>query len=235
LKFNKIYLILSVTVLAAGVIGVETVSPWKENFNNINYKCNPALPVNWNLNITKFGVNTTSFYVEHNTELKKNVLVIDAKRASGGIVCNLSSKVDLSKTPILRWRWRVKALPAGADGRFPEKDDQPVAIYVGYSDWGKKKSVSYRWECETPRAESGNIRYGAGLVTIKWFCFRNQNDGVNKWYEEERNIAEDLRKTYGFVPKEFVITVCGNSQYTNSHTTAEIAYIEFAAEMKNVK
>jgi hypothetical protein len=235
MKSNKIYLFVAAVILSGCAFALEKMAGWQEKFDNINQQSSIALPLNWKIDATKIGVDATKFYVRQNSELNKNVLVIDAKTATGGLVCNPSTQVDLNKTPILRWRWRVKNLPVGGDGRFPEKDDQPVAIYVGYSDWLKKKSIAYRWECETPTAESGTAQYGAGMVAVKWYCFRNQKDGVDKWYEEERNIAEDFKKTYGTIPKDFVLTVCGNSQYTKSHTTAEIDYIEFSAQKKHSK
>lgn len=44
---------------------------------------------------------------------------------------------------------------------------------------------------------------------------------------EERNIAEDFKKAFGFIPKEFVLSVGANSQNTKSESLAFIDYIEF--------
>ncbi len=184
------------------------------------------------MDIIKPGVTPTLFYVVKDDTLKSNKLVVEANKASGGLVCNPSKIVDLNKTPVLRWRWRVKNLPAGADGRHPDKDDQAVAIYIGFKDWICKKSISYRYETETPAGETGRANYATGLLNVKWYCLRNKNDVTEKWYTEERNVAEDLKKTYGVVPKEFILSVCANSQYTKSHTIAELDYLEFIPEEK---
>jgi len=44
---------------------------------------------------------------------------------------------------------------------------------------------------------------------------------------EERNIAADFKKAYGEVPTEFVVSVAGNSQYTQTRGLGEVDYIEF--------
>jgi hypothetical protein len=40
-------------------------------------------------------------------------------------------KIDLTKTPILTWKWRAHELPKDGDGRKSEKDDQACGIYIG--------------------------------------------------------------------------------------------------------
>lgn len=210
----------------------ETFAPWREDFSRIEKKNDVSAPLNWKNEIIKAGVSPTTFYVVSDKDTNSNKLIIEANKASGGLICNPSNKVDLNKTPILRWKWRVKNLPPGGDGRRPDKDDQALAIYIGFNDWVRKKSVSYRYEAETPSGETGVVNYASGLVNVKWYCLRNKNDGTDKWYTEERNVAEDLKAAFGVVPTEFALSVCANSQYTNSHTVAELNYLEFVPEQK---
>ena len=232
---RKLKIILSGAIFlsACSYLSVaENIPFWREDFSNTEKKNELYAPAQWKLDAIKPGVAPTSFYVVKDNDLKSNKLVVEADKASGGLVCNPSKEVDLNKTPILRWRWRVKNLPPGGDGRRPDKDDQAVAIYIGFNDWVRKKSVSYRYEAETPAGETGQVNYAAGLVNVKWYCLRNKNDATDKWYTEERNVAEDLKKTYGVIPKEFALSVCANSQYTKSHTVAELDYLEFVPETK---
>jgi len=163
------------------------------------------------------------------TTEKKNVLVIDADKATATIIYDLSKKVNLKNTPVMRWTWRVKSLPAGADGRVDGKDDQAIAIYIGSGTF-TQKSIAYRWETDTPKGYEASTSYGGGLVSVKWFCVNNKTDSLDKWVTLERNIAEDYKKAYGFIPEKFAITIAGNSQYTESHTVGEILEIEFVEE-----
>ena len=187
--------------------------------------------VGWKLDATKFGVPKTKFYVEPEESAEdKQVLVIDSKKATGCILYDLSDKVDLQKTPIMRWRWRVKTLPDGADGRDEDKDDQAVAIYIGTNALLGKRSIAYRWETDTPKDYAGEVKYAGGLMRVKYFVVENKETPAGEWVTEERNVAEDFKAAYGSVPKKFAISVCGNSQYTKTDTRAEIDYIEFVAK-----
>ena len=72
--------------------------------------------------------------------------------------------IDLQRTPILRWRWRVLEYPPDADGRVPERDDQAIGIYVSYGGFLGQRSVAYRWETDTPVGAEGTATYAAGIV-----------------------------------------------------------------------
>jgi len=181
-------------------------------------------PLGWEEKGSKWGVPTTKFYVSHHGA--EEYLVVDADQATGAILFDVYRFVNLTKTPIMRWRWRVHNLPPGGDGRRPDKDDQALVVYVGFGTL-IRKSVAYRWETETPPGTTGNISYAGGLVRVFWYCLNNKKSPVGQWVTEERNIAEDLKKAYGEVPREFVVSVGGNSQYTKSHTVGEVDFIEF--------
>ncbi len=203
---------------------------WRENFAAKNK--GSQLPAGWEINATKWGVNKTSFKLEYKAEEIKKTLIsgvlrVAADQATGALFFKLSKIVDLTKTPILRWCWRVNAFPKGGDGRKSRKDDQAITIYIGASDWMVKKSIAYRWETETPKGYEGNASYACGAVKVKWFCLRNRESGEGKWVIEERNIAEDFKKAFGFIPKDFVLSIGANSQHTKSESLAYIDYIEF--------
>jgi len=223
------FLCISLTILFLANFAEAGKKEWRENFKAL--KKEGKLPDGWEINATKWGVNETSFELKHRKEQPIStgigVLKVFADEATGALFCQPFRKVDLKKTPILRWRWRVNKFPKGGDGRKDGKDDQAIAIYVGASDWMVKKSISYRWETETPKGYMGDISYGGGAVKVKWFCLRNKKSGKGKWVTEERNIAKDFKKAFGFIPKEFALSIGANSQNTKSESLAFIDYIEF--------
>jgi len=204
--------------------GASGGDEYRIDFNDTEKKFGKDFPRGWEERASKWGVPTTQFYVQKKG--KEEYLVVDADNATGAILFDVYRFVDLNKTPIMRWRWRVKALPPGADGRNPDKDDQAISVYVGFGNL-VRKSVAYRWETETPTGSTGNIVYAGGLVRVAWQCVNNKKSPIGEWVTLERNIAEDLKNAYGEIPKEFVVSVGGNSQYTKSHTIGEIDYIEF--------
>lgn len=156
----------------------------------------------------------------------KSVLMIESSKSSAVFGRDMTGKVDLNKTPIMRWRWRVRKLPPRGDGRNMDLDDQAVGIYIGTGSVFNKKSIAYRWETDTPKKYWGLSEYtGGGKV---WFhCQRNKDDGLGIWYEEMRDVRQDFIDKYGFVPKDFALVIGGNSQKSKSDALAEIDYIGF--------
>lgn len=152
-----------------------------------------------------------------------------SEKASASLLSNFPLPVDLKKTPIVRWRWRATVLPPGADGRDPDKDDQVIGFYVSSGTRFKQQSIAYRWETQTPVGSEGTVQY-ANLFAVKWFTLRNQNhaDGQT-FFIEERNVAEDFKKTFGAVPDQIGIGISCNSQYTDSKSAAQLDWIEFVA------
>ncbi len=199
---------------------------WRTDWNKFKEKKGKKFPTDWVLKGTKWGVPSTSFYIVKDKKLKKNILVVDANQSTSTIIYNLSKKVDLNKTPIMRWSWKVKTFPTKADGRKSKIDDQVLGIYIGSGSF-RQKSIAYRWETETPKNHEGTTSYGGGFVAVKWFAVNNKTDKTDIWITVERNVAEDYKKAYKFIPKDFAITIAGNSQYTKSHGIGMVAFVEF--------
>ncbi len=165
----------------------------------------------------------------------------DAKDAGDGRVLRMTADkatasffipidgVDLRKTPVLRWRWRVTEFPAGADGRDPKKDDQAIGIYLGTGGMFGKTSLAYRWETDTPVATTGRASYAGGVVKVHWTGLRDKDSGAG-FVVEERNVAADWKAQVGTdVPKSVTLSVSCNSQYTGTKAAAELDWIEFRA------
>lgn len=195
---------------------------WKEEFGKIG----SSLPAGWQLR-GKPGTPKSVFSVQK--EKGVSFLHMEADKASASLICK-PGNIDLEKAPYLRWRWRVKTLPRGADGRVKAKDDQAVGIYVGAGSMLNQKTVSYRWDTETPDGTEGKAIYGGGTVKVVWYTLRDKNDvGNGQWLVEERNFAEDFRKAWGYYPEKVYLSVSCNSQYTGTKAAADLDWIEFTA------
>ncbi|MCX7818867.1 MAG: DUF3047 domain-containing protein [Kiritimatiellae bacterium] len=154
-------------------------------------------------------------------------LRMTAEGASGALLMPVDN-VSLSRTPILRWRWRVLEWPTDADGRRPDRDDQAVGLYIGAGRGLRRTSLAYRWETATPVGATGAVSYAGGLVRVHWIALRNRESGTG-FVVEERNVADDWRRLVGGEPPErFAISISCNSQYTHSRAVAELDWLEFA-------
>lgn len=197
---------------------------WKEEFKIMGTL---SIPKGWEIQ-GKPGTPKAIFSIKK--EGSDSFLNMKADDASASLVTFVKG-LNLEKTPILKWRWRVKTLPAGADGRVGSKDDQAIGIYVGTGSMLSKKSISYRWDTDTPDGTQGESTYGAGTIKVKWFTLRDKKDAEGgKWFTEERNCAEDFKKAWGFYPDKIYVSVSCNSQYTGTKASADLDWIKFVGD-----
>lgn len=217
----------SFCILSLSATEQQRAVGWREDFTTIGHD-EEAWPARWDFDGKKFMVPKTKFRIapdNDGTTKDGKVLLVEANESTGVLITIPTT--DLKKYPILRWRWRVRNLPPGADGRT-KIDDQVVGIYFGAGGPLSRKSIAYRWETETPIGASGATNYGAGIVKVQFLCIRNKETPLNTWIIEERNATAEFQDRYGYIPEfdEYVVSIAANSQYTDSHTFAEIDYIE---------
>ncbi len=218
-RFFTLFLALLV-VGPAGNADQESAPDWHQDFQ--------AISKDWEIR-GKPGVPNATFEIARPEGCATSCLVMKADKASASLLMKIDS-VDLRQTPILRWRWRVTGFPENADGRDPGKDDQAIGIYVNSGSIFNQKSIAYRWETATPVGTTGTVTYAAGMVKVKWFSLRNQQDGDGKtFFVEQRNVAEDFKQAFGSLPGKIGIGISCNSQYTASQAQANLDWIEFVA------
>lgn len=212
-------------VIDAGVLVPDIHVGWKEDFSDPG---SSGIPSGWQVK-GKPGTPRSVFYVKKDPDREGSVLFAESSSSSGTLVTQ-AKEVDLVKTPILTWRWKVNSLPVNADGRFPESDDQAIGIYVGTGTLLSNKSVSYRWDTDTPILTEGKAVYGMGAVKVKWFTLRNIEDTrKNEWFTETRDVLADFQNAWGIRPKKVYVSVSTNSQYTDSTSSAELDWIAFTS------
>jgi hypothetical protein len=177
----------------------------------------------------KFATDDAVFSIKTVDGVK--VLRMVSEKGTGSLLYDIS-KIDLKKYPYMRWKWRVDRLPVNADGDDSDRDDQAIGIYVGSGSTFSQESVALRWETKTKKGKTGFVKYGMGAVKVHWKCIRNEKDGLKRWYVDECNIYEELKKIFnGKVPTDnLAITISANSQYTGTSSDASLEYIEFASQ-----
>lgn len=238
MRFWRLVMIAAVLVASGVVVTLASCSPkqsvepitvtigWKEDFDPAKGLAG-SIPKDWQV-AKKPGTRPAEFSIIA-AENGSHALHLEADKASASLMIQIQN-VDLDKTPVLRWRWRVGVLPKDGDGRTPAKDDQAIGIYIGTGSMLNKKSISYRWDTDTPKGAEGNVNYGGGTVKVKWFTLRNKDDAPNgEWITEERNVREDFTRAYGFCPDKLYIGISCNSQYTGTSAQADLAWIELVS------
>ena len=180
----------------------------------------------WLIRRTALHVPKSSYKVADCEGARDGKALVVECRKSSGIALISPPELDLKKTPVMRWRWRIIS-PVVLKGA-KEPDDQACSIYVCDGNTLRQFTVSYRWEILPDVGSVKLKRYSGGAVTVYGVCMRNQHTPCGEWVEEERDILLDFHKLFKRdVMNRFAIGIAGNSQYTKSNTRVEIDYIEF--------
>jgi len=110
----------------------------------------------------------------------------------------LKRKVDIQTFPFLNWRWRtIKRLPPMQE-HAKEGDDYVARIYVLVSDgwfFWQTKALNYVWSSQSDKDASWPNAYAPD--NAKMISLRASVDKLDTWYEEKRNVLDDLKQWLG--------------------------------------
>ncbi len=127
---------------------------------------------------------------------KSYILKAESHAGASGLFKEL--RVDLKKTPFLNWRWRIDQRLEGLNEQSKSGDDYSARVYVvisgGWAFW-KTKAINYVWAGNSPKGSVWpNAFAGKNAMMI---ALRSGNDKAHTWYQEKRNILQDLKDQFG--------------------------------------
>lgn len=187
---------------------------------------------NWKIRRSAVHIPVSRFTITKSPGARDGKALAVECSHSSGIALISPPNLDLKKTPIMRWRWRI-IHPVVLKGN-KEPDDQAASIYVCDGNSFRQFTVSYRWEILPQIGTTKLLRYGGGALTVYGICMRNNSTQVGEWVEEERDVTADFNQLYKRdIMSRFAIGIGGNSQYSKSNTRVEIDYLEFHPRGKN--
>lgn len=130
---------------------------------------------------------------------------------------------DIKKYPFISWRWRIRAVPEGADERYEETADNAAGLYLTYSRrFGLiPKSLKFVWSTAQPVGVTFR-RKGIGMP---WTIVAGSGTGIpNRWHVVTFDAVEAYRKTFGGEPDERPLGVGILSDANNTGTKAFADY-----------
>jgi hypothetical protein len=136
----------------------------------------------------------------------------------------LEQLFDPAKFRRLRWRWRVHALPQGADERMAERHDAAAQVYVVFDNQYLPRVIKYIWSAALPSGESfTNPLYGRGRVVV----LRSGSSAKGEWHQETVDFYHDYKRLFGAAPGQIQgIGILSSSDSTGSVVSAD--YDDFA-------
>ena len=124
------------------------------------------------------------------------VLVAASRQSASGLVKR--QRIDLHKTPILNWRWKIDSGLKPADERSKEGDDYAARVYVivdgGLFFW-RTLALNYVWSASEARGNSWPNAFAGKNAMMQ--AVRDGNDIAERWYQEKRNVRNDFKRLHG--------------------------------------
>jgi Protein of unknown function (DUF3047) len=127
-------------------------------------------------------------------------LRLKSNGGSSTISRDLGASVDLKRTPVLQWSWKVMTLPGGGHACNKSTDDQAAQVYVVWlraPEALRSRIIGYIWDST---ARPGTICKSQKTSTVTYIVLRSGFDELGKWVTERRNVVEDFRTIYGEAP-----------------------------------
>ncbi|MEO1022963.1 MAG: DUF3047 domain-containing protein, partial [Bacteroidota bacterium] len=144
--------------------------------------------------------------------------------------------LDIYKTPVLSWKWRIHDVPSGGNEDKDNRNDVAASVYVVF-DLGKvlfrkvPKSIRYTWSTELPvGTELSKFFNNQKIVVVG-----SGKEGLGEWQSFERNIVEDYKRLFGDDPpsKPLAFLILSDANDTKSFSKADYDEIRLVSANTN--
>jgi hypothetical protein len=175
-----------------------------------------------------------------------------SKSAGNGVEADRPVKWNIHEYPILRWKWRPRAFPRGANEQSG-KDDSALGLYIGFCppedfslcERSLKGELGLGDRIALPKLllskGVGSVKYIWSQQLAKGFEFDKGRKAVkvlesgapadrDRWVEERVNVAADYRKRFGIsdLLNPVGISILTDSDDTQSDNTSSVAEGDYA-------
>lgn len=140
-------------------------------------------------------------------------------------------EVDLTRTPVLHWRWRVAHTLGDIDETTKGGDDYAARVYVideSVLFW-RTRALNYVWTSVKPPGAAWPNAYAGEHAQM--LAIRSGDERRGVWVEESRDVRADFRMLFGKDVQQ-IDGIAIMTDTDDTHGTAEAWYgdIWFAAE-----
>ena len=141
-------------------------------------------------------------------------------------------RIDLKKTPYVRWRWKIAKWLETSDERSKAGDDYAARLYLvvdgGLLKW-RTRTVTYVWSSGNPAGASWRNAHNPRNAAI--FAVRGHDDEPGFWRDEQRNAFEDFKAAFGREVRYIdAVVVMTDTDNTGSQAQAWYGDISFGVD-----
>lgn len=192
------------------------------------------------------------------TELKPNsfsvrdwdgVPAVEVRSAGSMSLLARPVTVDLGRTPVLCWRWRIDAPLRNADMSSKRGDDYAARLYVSLALPESEKSLGLRAQLRIARAiwgpsvpdaainyvwdnrhPIGTQRPNAYTDRTTMVVLRSGAADAGVWVHERRHVAQDVARLYGSAARPVQLAVTADTDNTGETARAGFADLHWVPE-----
>ena len=168
--------------------------------------------------------------------------VLHANADNAASMLGMPLNIDVRKTPVLEWRWKVSGLVEGADNAVAAKEDSPARVVfefdgdrskLGFGDRAAASlagqlsgrelpyaTLMYVWSSSAP---VGTVIPNPHTKRVQMIVVSSGPAGVGKWQTLKRNVAEDYKRAFNEEPG-LLKGICVLTDTDNTGTKVEAWY-----------
>ena len=207
------------------------------------------VPSGWSLKKVP-GYTTSKVSVEW---VKDKNGTVGVRLFSDGALTFLKRKVniDISRYPIVTWRWKVENILYGNDERMKIGDDHPIRIFFVFDPDIKRQSIWFRFKrllyldmihghpvggrfteyLWSNSLKPGTILPDPSKPRQKLIVIEGGKENLNRWLSYERNLYDDFKRLYGEEPRRLIfIGIINDTDQTNQKAISYIGNLMFHSE-----
>jgi len=208
-----------------------------------------VLPAGWEaLNLGEAERHSEYILVEDD-----GVLVVQAVSENAASAMVYPIKVDLKKTPIVQWRWKIDNILNKGDAARKEGDDYPARLYILFDydasrlSWFEKleyeayylltgiypplAALNYLWANKLP---VGTLVPNIYSERVQMYAVNSGSEKIGEWVTQQRNIYEDYLQAFGEEPPAIAgIAIMTDTDNTGEKATAYYGDIRLLAAPNN--
>ncbi len=156
------------------------------------------------------------------------VLKAHANKSASGLFKEQS--INLAEYPFINWRWKTTSRLNVSNERSKQGDDYSARIYIikdgGFFFW-KSKALNYVWARHEPKNTVWPNAYAPDNAMM--IAVRSQDDALNTWFYEKRNLANDYQLAFGeSIEQVDAIAIMTDTDDSQDETTSYFGDIYFS-------
>ena len=160
------------------------------------------------------------------------IQVLKANSADSASGLFNKQRIDLQKTPIMHWRWRIENRLSTANEQAKSGDDYAARVYVvvggGLAFW-RTQAINYVWASASPKGKVWPNAYAGDHAMM--IALRSSGDQAGVWYTEQRNVFADLKQQFGAeIDYIDAVAIMTDSDDTHGKVTAYYGDIYFTKQ-----